>query len=101
MKNIFAAAKELSSCVIFFDDIDALGGNENLKDMKTALSQLLLELEGFKQYKEKPLIVIGATNRPNLLDKSLLKHGRFDRRVVVPYPDIEGRRQILNSHLSE
>jgi ATP-dependent Zn protease len=62
---------------------------------------LFLELEGFKQYKETTLIVIGVTNQPNLVDHSLLKHERFDRRVFVPYPNIEEGREILNPHLSK
>jgi ATP-dependent Zn protease len=90
--NIFSTAKRLKSSIIFFDEIHDIRGN--------ALTQLLLELDELKKCK-KPIIVIGATNRPDLLDHYLLRNGRFDRHVVVPYPDMEGRRQILNDHLSK
>ncbi|MCH79968.1 ATP-dependent zinc metalloprotease FTSH 4 mitochondrial-like, partial [Trifolium medium] len=93
IKNVFAAAKQMKACVIIFDEIEALGQNERIKE------RLLLELEGFKEHKETNLIMIGATDQPNLVDQSLLKHGRFDRHVFVSYPDIHGRLQILDSHL--
>ena len=105
VRDMFEQAKKHAPCIIFIDEIDAVGrsrgagvggGND---EREQTLNQLLVEMDGFES--NDGVIVIAATNRPDVLDPALLRPGRFDRQVVVPLPDIRGREQILNVHLSK
>jgi ATP-dependent metalloprotease len=95
-----AAARAKAPSIVFIDEIDAIGSKRNPKDqsyMKQTLNQLLVDLDGFSQ--TEGVIFIAATNFPELLDKALVRPGRFDRHVTVPLPDMRGRIQILKHHV--
>ncbi len=103
VRDMFENAKKHAPCILFIDEIDAVGrqrgaglggGND---EREQTLNQLLVEMDGFET--GQGVIVIAATNRPDVLDPALLRPGRFDRQVVVPLPDIRGREQILNVHI--
>ncbi len=103
VRDMFDQAKKHAPCIVFIDEIDAVGrqrgaglggGND---EREQTLNQLLVEMDGFET--GQGIIVIAATNRPDVLDPALLRPGRFDRQVVVPLPDIRGREQILNVHM--
>ena len=99
VRELFAAAKAKSPAIVFIDELDAIGGRRNARDaayVKQTLNQLLTELDGFDQ--SSGVIIIGATNFPQLLDKALTRPGRFDRHVTVELPDVRGRLAILKHH---
>lgn len=100
VRDLFTAARAKSPAIIFIDELDAIGGKRNERDAayaKQTLNQLLTELDGFDQ--SSGVIIIGATNFPQSLDKALTRPGRFDRNVVVPLPDVRGRIAILKHHM--
>lgn len=101
IKEIFEMAKRNAPCLLFIDEIDAIGQRRsqnsfNDQDREQTLNQLLIEMDGFSN--ETGIIVIGATNRPDMLDPALLRPGRFDRQVHIDLPDMAGRRAILELH---
>ena len=105
VRDMFEQAKKGAPCIIFIDEIDAVGrqrgtglggGND---EREQTLNQLLVEMDGFEE--NTGVIVIAATNRPDVLDPALLRPGRFDRQVVVPLPDIRGREEILKVHMKK
>ncbi|MCA8837829.1 MAG: ATP-dependent zinc metalloprotease FtsH [Gammaproteobacteria bacterium] len=103
VRDMFEQARRHSPCIIFIDEIDAVGRHRGSgmggghDEREQTLNQLLVEMDGFDGH--EGIIVIAATNRPDVLDKALLRPGRFDRQVIVPLPDILGREQILKVHL--
>ena len=103
VRDLFEQAKQHSPCIIFVDEIDAVGRRRGAglggghDEREQTLNQLLVEMDGFQA--NQGIIVIAATNRPDVLDPALLRPGRFDRQVVVPLPDIRGREQILRVHM--
>ncbi|NOX27903.1 MAG: ATP-dependent zinc metalloprotease FtsH [Gammaproteobacteria bacterium] len=103
VRDMFEQAKKQSPCIIFIDEIDAVGRKRGAglggghDEREQTLNQLLVEMDGFEG--NEGVIVIAATNRPDVLDPALLRPGRFDRQVVVPLPDVRGREQILKVHM--
>ncbi len=103
VRDMFEQAKKNAPCIIFIDEIDAVGRQRGAglggghDEREQTLNQLLVEMDGFEGH--EGLIVIAATNRPDVLDPALLRPGRFDRQVYVPLPDIRGREQILKVHM--
>jgi len=100
VRELFAAARKAAPCIIFIDELDAIGSKRSPRDaqhMRQTLNQLLTELDGFNQ--SEGVILLGATNLPNQLDKALTRPGRFDRHVAVPLPDVRGRMEILKHHI--
>jgi len=105
VRDMFEQAKKNAPCIVFIDEIDAVGrhrgaglGNGN-DEREQTLNQLLVEMDGFEA--NEGIIIIAATNRPDVLDPALLRPGRFDRQVVVPRPDIDGREKILMVHMKK
>jgi len=103
VRDMFEQAKKHSPCIIFIDEIDAVGRHRGAglggghDEREQTLNQMLVEMDGFEG--NEGVIVIAATNRPDVLDPALLRPGRFDRQVVVPLPDVRGREQILKVHM--
>ena len=105
VRDMFEQAKKNSPCIIFIDEIDAVGRHRGAglggghDEREQTLNQLLVEMDGFEA--NDGVIVIAATNRPDVLDPALLRPGRFDRQVVVPLPDVRGREHILKVHMNK
>ncbi|MCP1726989.1 cell division protease FtsH [Natronospira proteinivora] len=103
VRDMFEQAKKHAPCIIFIDELDAVGRHRGAgmggghDEREQTLNQMLVEMDGFEGH--EGVIVIAATNRPDVLDPALLRPGRFDRQVVVPLPDVRGREQILKVHL--
>ena len=105
VRDLFEQAKKHSPCIVFIDEIDAVGRHRGAgmggghDEREQTLNQLLVEMDGFED--NQGIIIVAATNRPDVLDPALLRPGRFDRQVVVPLPDIRGREQILKVHMKK
>ena len=104
VRKLFEKAKKVSPCIIFIDEIDAIGSRRNSSggaesENNQTLNQLLVEMDGFDT--DETVIVLAATNRPEMLDKALLRPGRFDRRITIGLPDMRGREAILKIHAKE
>jgi cell division protease FtsH len=103
VRDLFENAKKNAPCIVFIDEIDAVGRHRGAgvggghDEREQTLNQLLVEMDGFEAH--DAIIVIAATNRPDVLDPALLRPGRFDRRVIVNLPDVRGRREILNVYI--
>ncbi len=105
VRDLFEEGKKHAPCIIFIDEIDAVGRHRGAglggghDEREQTLNQLLVEMDGFES--NEGVILISATNRPDILDRALLRPGRFDRKVVIPIPDLKGREGILKVHLQE
>jgi cell division protease FtsH len=105
VRDLFKEAEKNAPCIIFIDEIDAIGRSRDSKygggneEREQTLNQLLSEMDGFDG--KKGIIILGATNRPEILDKALLRPGRFDRRIIVDKPDLKGRVNILKVHAKD
>ena len=104
VRKLFEKARKMAPCIVFIDEIDAIGarrsGNSGAEtENNQTLNQLLVEMDGFSS--EETIIVLAATNRPEMLDKALLRPGRFDRQVTIPTPDLKGREAILKIHAKD
>ena len=101
VRNLFEKARKLAPCIVFIDEIDAIGSRRTSNsgaetENNQTLNQLLVEMDGFSS--EETIIVLAATNRPEMLDQALLRPGRFDRQITIPAPDLKGRLEILKIH---
>ena len=105
VRDLFKQAQQMAPCIIFIDEIDAIGKSRDSQyggsndEREQTLNQLLSEMDGFDS--SKGLVILGATNRPEVLDKALLRPGRFDRRIIVEKPDLKGRVDILRVHAKD
>ncbi len=104
VRKLFEKARKLSPCIVFIDEIDAIGSRRTSNsgaetENNQTLNQLLVEMDGFSS--EETIIVLAATNRPEMLDKALLRPGRFDRQITIPTPDLKGRLDILKIHAKD
>ncbi len=104
VRKLFDKARKLAPCIVFIDEIDAIGSRRTSStgaesENNQTLNQLLVEMDGFSS--EETIIVLAATNRPEMLDNALLRPGRFDRQVTIPIPDIKGRLEILKIHAKD
>lgn len=97
IQALFKEARKHAPSIIFIDEIDSIGGSREFSgsNSNATLNQLLVEMDGFSQNADKPVIVIGATNRADTLDDALARPGRFDRQIIVPLPDVKTRKEIL------
>ena len=104
VRKLFEKARKLAPCIVFIDEIDAIGSRRSSNsgaetENNQTLNQLLVEMDGFSS--EETIIVLAATNRPEMLDKALLRPGRFDRQITIPTPDLKGRLEILKIHAED
>ena len=104
VRKLFEKARKLAPCIVFIDEIDAIGSRRTSNsgaetENNQTLNQLLVEMDGFGS--EETIIVLAATNRPEMLDKALLRPGRFDRQITIPTPDLKGRLEILKIHAKD